>query len=182
MRPHVTLRVRIRIVRRDRNRGEEMTEDKPREGDARKLSESDRPRPVESREPAPTGVQSAASAWEDLGLERSVAPPTPVRKERLFSRKVLIGWALLTLAAYFGLRLVTTVVKDSVREAVAARSVPGKQGTIVIVLPNGEKITINRNGNARGPIPEIVIPKPPEPRPPQIPPPVEATPAPTTKR
>lgn len=159
-----------------------MTEDQPREGDAQKLSESDRPRPVESREPAPTGVQSAASAWEDLGLVPTVALPPPVRKERLFSRKVLIGWALLTLAAYFGLRLVTTVVKDSVREAVAARRVPGKQGSVVIVLPNGEKITINRNGSARGPIPEIVIPKPAEPVAPQIPPPVQPTAAPTTKR
>jgi hypothetical protein len=111
-----------------------------------------------------TGVQARADAPElpadelqtpwrgDWGHEVGRAPEAepPVIKERLFSRKVLVGWALLTLALYFGVRVVRTVIRESVRESVAAGARASgsnsRPGRVVILLPNGKRITIDRNG------------------------------------
>ncbi len=111
-----------------------------------------------------TGVQARADApelpsdelqtpwrgdWGHPELTRVPEAESPVMKERLFSRKVLVGWAALTLALYFGVRLVTTVIKDSVRASIASGAHSGASshgGNVVIMLPNGKRITIGENG------------------------------------
>lgn len=110
-----------------------------------------------------TGVQASADAPElrtdelqspwrgDWGHEVGRAPEAelPVSRERLFSRKVLVGWALLTLALYFGVRLVVTTIKETVRESVVTGTHPrasSSGGNVVIMLPNGKRITIGENG------------------------------------
>lgn len=109
-----------------------------------------------------TGVQRPADApgllthelqqpWRgDWGHEAALAPVAqpPVRRERLFSRKVLVGWALVTLALYFGVRAVGTAVKDSIRASVASRTSTHGPGRVTIILPNGRKIVIDNPGPA----------------------------------
>jgi len=125
--------------------------------------------PYEGQNPLrDTGVQRSTDTPErlpdelqtpwrgDWGHELSQAPEVerPVRRERLFSRKVLIGWAALTLALYFGVRIVKDVIGRSVRENVrvnAARRGPGAAANsrsegVTILLPNGKRITINNTG------------------------------------
>ena len=113
-----------------------------------------------------TGVQRGAGApdlrtedlqtpWRgDWGHELSQFPEAepPARREPLFSRKVLIGWAVLTLALYFGVRIAKDVVNRSVRESVRVSRGAGAAGAnsrpdgVVIMLPNGKRITINNGG------------------------------------
>lgn len=89
----------------------------------------------------------SASEWDRAEIE-TVSKPTKSR-ERLFPRKVMIGWALVAVAAYFGLRIATTVFKESVKTAVGATSTRTKDG-VVILTPNGTRITIGRD-RAGGP-------------------------------
>lgn len=111
-----------------------------------------------------TGVQARADApelpadelqtpwrgdWGHPELSRVPEAEPPVMKERLFSRKVLVGWALLTLPLYFGVRLVVTTIKETVRQSVTTRTHPrasSSGGNVVIMLPNGKRITIGENG------------------------------------
>ena len=111
-----------------------------------------------------TGVQARADApelpadelqtpwrgdWGHPELSRVPEAEPPVTKERLFSRKVLVGWALFALALYFGVRLVVTTIKETVRESVASGAHPkvsSSGGNVVIMLPNGKRITIGQNG------------------------------------
>jgi hypothetical protein len=88
----------------------------------------------------------------ELPLSEPVVP-----RERIFPRKVLIGWALFALAAYFGVHLIGSVIKSSVREAIntAAIEAEGTGGNspakeIIYQTPNG-KITISRD-HPGGPI------------------------------
>lgn len=108
--------------------------------------------------------------WGHPELTRVPEAESPVMKERLFSRKVLVGWAALTLALYFGVRLVTTVIKDSVRASVRESVAAGartsgsnsRPGRVVILLPNGKRITIDRNGgkvSVSGAPPALPAPK-----------------------
>lgn len=97
------------------------------------------------------------SPWRgDWGHETSHVPyyEPPVKSERLFSRKVIIGWAAATLILYFAAHMVRTTIKQSISESVraskaarahtaGAASHPGK---VVIMLPNGKRITIDENG------------------------------------
>lgn len=132
-----------------------------------------------------TGVQASAEApelrtdelqspwrgdWGHREVGRVPEPETPVVKERLFSRKVLVGWALLALALYLGVRLVVTTIKEtvraSVRESVAAGARTSgsnsRPGSVVILLPNGKRITIDRNGgkvSVSGAPPALPAPK-----------------------
>lgn len=91
----------------------------------------------------------ATDEWRDRSID--ARPEYPVKRERLFPRKVLIGWALVALAAYFGVRLASTVVKETVRSAVmsGATTTRTKDG-VVIQTPNGTRITIGRE-RAGGP-------------------------------
>lgn len=89
--------------------------------------------------------QVAASDWNRAEIEAQPAPPAP--RERLFSRKVMIGWALFAIAAYFGVQVAKNAVKASVRQAVesgALRSATQTKDRIVIETPNGTRVTIRR--------------------------------------
>ena len=101
-----------------------------------------------SREPrfdeTPPGAtrQVAASGWNRPEIDLQPEPPVP--RERLFPRKVLIGWALLALVVYFGVRIVSSVVKESVKQAVITAGQKSDTKEIIYRTPNG-RITISRN-------------------------------------
>lgn len=103
--------------------------------------------------------QVAASEWNRADIE---AAPQPIRRrERLFSRKVMIGWALFAIAAYFGVQAATTAVKASVREAVRSgvlSSATQTKDRIVIETPDGKRVTISRK--RPGPSVEIIRTEP----------------------
>src|SRR5215208_5273484 len=102
------------------------------------------PRLDESLESATRQV--AANDWNRAEVEPM---PTPARpRERLFSRKVMVGWALFAIAAYFGVQVAKSAVKASVRQAVEAGSLKSATQTkdgMVIETPNGTRITIHRD-------------------------------------
>ena len=114
-----------------------------------------------------TEVMAAApDGWNRGEVEMGTPAAPPVPRDRVLSPRVLIGWAALTLFAYFGFHLVGKVVRESVRQAIvsSAKAVQSNSGPeVVILLPNGKRITIHRD-------------IPPPPRPPVIQ--TEATPAP----
>jgi hypothetical protein len=90
--------------------------------------------------------QVAANDWARAEIETPAEPPPP--KERLFPRKVLIGWALFAVALYFGVRIIGTVVKETVKtsvgEAVTNAAERSGDKEIIYRTPNG-KITISRD-------------------------------------
>jgi hypothetical protein len=93
--------------------------------------------------------------YRELDRTRDVNPPAP--RERLFSRRVLVGWAAITIALYFGVRVIGPVVMESIRESVASHAPRGKvqsQGHLVISLPNGRRIVIDNPVSAVPPTPE----------------------------
>ena len=93
-------------------------------------------------------MPAAPEGWSRGEVEMAPPAAPPVPRDRILSPRVLIVWAALTLVAYFGIRLVGTVVRDSVQQAIvsSARSVKNNSGPdIVILLPNGKKITIHRD-------------------------------------
>lgn len=90
--------------------------------------------------------QVEASDWNRAEIEAMPAPAR--RRERLFSRKVMVGWALLAIAAYFGVQVAKSAVKASVRQAVESgtlRSATQTKDGIVIETPNGTRVTIRRD-------------------------------------
>ena len=108
--------------------------------------------------------QVAAADWNRADIE-ALPQPAP-RRERLFSRKVMIGWALFALAAYFGVQAATAAVKASVREAVRSgvlSSATETKDRIVIVTPDGKRVTISRK--RPGPSVEVIRTQPPAPTP-----------------
>jgi hypothetical protein len=109
--------------------------------------------PEHQAEEREIAASAASPEWNRAEMERAPEANPPVRRERVFSPKVLIGWALFTLVMYFGIHFVGTVVKETVRQAVVSSrraSTPGPKGDVVIVLPNGKRITIHTD-NRRGP-------------------------------
>ncbi|HYN81340.1 MAG TPA: hypothetical protein VES88_07550 [Gemmatimonadaceae bacterium] len=103
--------------------------------------------------------QVAAGDWNRADID-AVPQPTP-RRERLFSRKVMIGWALFAIAAYFGVQAATSAVKASVREAVRSgvlSSATQTKDRIVIETPDGKRVTISRK--RPGPSAEIIRTQP----------------------
>jgi hypothetical protein len=62
-------------------------------------------------------------------------------KEPLFSKRVLIGWAVGTLVVWFGLTVIVPAVVQSIKAAVVS-SVPEDGDTRVIRTRNGTTITI----------------------------------------
>ena len=99
-----------------------------------------------SETPDSTTRQVAASDWNRAEIEAMPAPARP--RERLFSRKVMIGWALFAIAAYFGVQVAKSAVKASVRQAVESGSLKSATQTkdgMVIETPNGTRITIRRD-------------------------------------
>lgn len=110
------------------------------------------------------------SPWRgDWGHEAGAVPAVepPVKRERLFSRKVIIGCAAATLILYFTAHMVWTAIKESVRESVRTSTAGNPSGSnarpgrVVILLPNGKRITIDKNG-AEVSLPEAppVLPAP----------------------
>ena len=95
-----------------------------------------------SEAPDTTTRQVAASEWNRAEIEALPAPPAP--RERLFSRKVMFGWALLAIAAYFGVQVAKSAVKASFRQAVESgtiKSTETKDG-LIIETRNGTRVTI----------------------------------------
>lgn len=103
-----------------------------------------------SETPDITTRQLAASDWNRAEIEAMPVPAQPRPRERLFSRKVMFGWALLAIAAYFGVQVAKSAVKASFRQAVEAgtiKSTETKDG-LIIETRNGTRVTIHggRNG------------------------------------
>ena len=103
------------------------------------------PRDPRFDEPSVTRQVEAAD-WSRAEIETSTEAPPP--KERLFPRKVLIGWALFALALYFGVRIVGTVIRETVKGSVgeAVRNTAAQSGDkdVIYRSPNG-KIIVTRN-------------------------------------
>ena len=104
----------------------------------------------------------------DWGHELSTAPEpqAPVHQESLFNPRVLIGWAALTLVLYFGVMFVRRGINQSVRQSVHVSgvrrngtTVSSHGGHVVIMLPNGKRITIDGSG-AQVDLPEPAAPNP----------------------
>ena len=145
----------LSFVSRLRGReGDEMTEVPGQHPENSVSRDSDR-RPGLATPLRETGLMSeAAERWSRGEVEMAPTPAPPVVRDRVLSPKVLIMWATLTLVAYFGVRFVGTVVRHSVQEAIASSARAAKDGSgpdIVILLPNGKKITIHKeNPSQRG--------------------------------
>lgn len=77
----------------------------------------------------------------------AVAEQYSPKRERLFSRKVLIGWALATLAVYGAVKVARTAIKESVKQAAVYTTgleTSPDQREVIYTTPNG-KITITKN-------------------------------------
>lgn len=110
---------------------------------------------TEFENPAERVVPDTAPATDDWSGRSIDAPPEyPVKRERLFPRKVLIGWALVAVAAYFGVRIATTVIKESMKAAVSGTTTTRTKEGMVIQTPNGTRITIGRE---RGGGPSVIV-------------------------
>ena len=93
-----------------------------------------------------TGVMPGAGLppSEPAALEPVAAPdPATYKKEPLFSKRVMIGWALGTLVVWFGLTVIVPAIVESVKTAIV-NSVPDEHGTRTIVTRNGTTITIRK--------------------------------------
>ncbi|HEX2723740.1 MAG TPA: hypothetical protein VHM24_12555 [Gemmatimonadaceae bacterium] len=80
-----------------------------------------------SNDPAPlTGVTPAMRQLESMNANPVDLPPTfepivdpePYVTERVFSRKVLVGWAAATLLVWFMISFVGPIVVESAKEAI----------------------------------------------------------------
>ena len=117
-----------------------------------------------------TQVTSGANYWTPSKIQ--LPPDKPPAKERIFPRKVIIGWALATAAVYFGVQIAKTVIKESLKQAAVyttgVETTPDNR-QVIYVTPNGRliitkdrrtgQITIRKAANGH----PIVAPKvPPE--------------------
>ena len=87
------------------------------------------PRPQQVRDAELTtgvirGIEQLDSLNAGLGAYAidpvGAAPPQEYKKERLFSRKVLFGWAGATLVIWFLVRVIAPVVVESVQSAIVS--------------------------------------------------------------
>ena len=110
------------------------------------------PRPTEALPSATRQVQAADWNRAEAEIEALSAPAPAPRRERLFSRKVMIGWALFALAAYVGVQVAKSAVKASVRQAVESGRLKSTQTEDGLILEtrNGTRVTI-RNGRSGDP-------------------------------
>jgi hypothetical protein len=95
--------------------------------------------------------------WRYRELDGTRDANPGVKRVRLFSRRVFVGWAAVTIALYFGVRVVGPVVMESIRKSVASHAPRGKvqsRGHLVIMLPNGKRIVIDNPISAALPTPE----------------------------
>src|SRR5947207_10329718 len=94
------------------------------------------------QEPADGTRQGAASDWNQAEIEST--PDDLPKRERVFPRKVLIGWALFALALYFGVRVVGTVIKESFKGSISTAVDNTGQKEIIYKTRNGN-VTISRD-------------------------------------
>ena len=97
-----------------------------------------RTRPVEPE--MPTGVVRSLDQLDSLNANRldqlppdfnELPEPPPYKKERLFSRKVLIGWAVATLLVWFAISFITPIIVETVRAEVESRMEPPTTPTAI---------------------------------------------------
>ncbi len=60
--------------------------------------------------------------------------PAPYQKERLFSRKVLIGWAAVTLVLWFVITFIVPEVVQTVKSEIESRMEPPRSNTAAPVV------------------------------------------------
>ena len=89
------------------------------------------------QQPPDITTQVAPRDWNRDEIEST-------KRERVFPRKVLIGWAVFALALYFGVRVVGTVIKESFRGAISTAVDNSGQKEIIYKTRNG-KVTISRD-------------------------------------
>jgi hypothetical protein len=66
-----------------------------------------------------------ANRFDPLPLSaRDLPEPAPYVKERLFSRKVIIGWAAATLLVWFAISFIAPIVVETVRAEIESRMIP----------------------------------------------------------
>lgn len=101
--------------------------------------------------------------WNAADIEP--APAAPLKRERIFPRKVLIGWALATAAVYFGIQVAKVAIKEAVKQAAVyttgVETTPDNR-EVIYTTPNGKmvitkdretgQITIRKRSNTH-PIP-----------------------------
>jgi hypothetical protein len=86
--------------------------------------------------------QITQADWERTELDAQSAPIPP--RERLFPRKVLVGWALFALALYFGVTMVGRILKETVKSAVVNAADQSGQKDIIFRTRDGH-VTISRD-------------------------------------
>lgn len=88
----------------------------------------------------PTGVVRSLDQLDSLNANRldpltadfeALPEPPPYKKERLFSRKVMIGWAVATLLVWFAISFITPIVVETVRAEVESRMEPPTDNTAI---------------------------------------------------
>jgi hypothetical protein len=123
----------------------------------------------------PTGVMrgmqqldSLNARVEPLGEYPDDITPPPYVKERLFSRKVLFGWAAATLIVWFAFSFIVPVILESVKTAV-----------VESIRENAQPAGSNTRDPGRGAQPALPVPPTPDalPAPAASPAPSVATPA-----
>lgn len=102
-----------------------------------------------------TGVMlPSPDPWTRADIAAGAEPPAVRARERIFSRRVLIGWATVTLVAYFGIHFIGRIMSESIHRAIVSsvREVQGSAGRKVeILLPNGKRIVITPDAARRPP-------------------------------
>lgn len=136
-----------------------------------------------SNDPRIDQAQRPARPQYGVGSEWSggeMQPPleSAVQREKILPRRVLIKWALVTLALYFGLHAIGTVFRHTVDATVGGitKVASPDDRTVVYKTRSGRIITVRK-----GPAGSITISggrTPAEPTPPQTPPAAEKAPPP----
>jgi hypothetical protein len=137
-----------------------------------------------------TGVMRGVDRIDSLGASPVPAgepadEPAPYKKEPLFSKKVLIGWATATLIIWFGLTVIIPEIFRSIKVGIEESIADTPPGERILETPNGKLVITRtergvtvetRRGRREIDLPArtapVVAPAPPAPDP--VPPP-EAT-------
>src|SRR5687767_10122518 len=93
-----------------------------------------------------TGVMRGADRIDSLGASPvaagdPAAEPARYKKEPLFSKKVLIGWATATLIIWFGLTVIVPEIFRSIKVGIEESLADTPVGERILETPNG-KLTI----------------------------------------
>jgi hypothetical protein len=98
----------------------------------------------------PSAIAMKQQLLENELYDASLAPmpeAAPVKRERVFPRKVLIGWALATAAAYFGVQIAKVAIREAFKQAAVyttgVETTPDNR-EVIYTTPNG-KLIITKN-------------------------------------